>query len=76
MKGQKNKEDNDQKTAALLQGFDLIAGEIGKHNDEDSFAMDCPFCGAVCGFVLIKEVFSAAGRCSVCGIPVHIRRKI
>lgn len=57
----------------MLQGFDLIAAEVGKHEDEDAFAMDCPFCGAVQGFEINKGMHSVSGRCSACGMPVHIK---
>ena len=53
--------------------FDLITAEIRKHEDEDAFAMDCPFCGAAQGFEILKSVYSVSGRCSACDIPVHIR---
>lgn len=74
MKKSKCQEDRrNQETADLLQGLDLIAEEIGKHEKEDSFTMDCPFCGAAGCFEMIKTVYSAAGRCSACEVPVHIR---
>ncbi len=58
-----------------LQSFDLIAAEIGKHVEEDAFAMDCPFCGSAQSFEVLKSFYSVSGRCSVCGIPVHIKMR-
>ena len=75
MKGRKRKEEADRSVACMLRYFDLIADEIGKHEKEDSFMMDCPSCGAVNGFGVAKTVYSAAGWCSVCGYPVHIKFK-
>lgn len=56
-----------------LQGFDLIAKESKRHVNEGPFVMDCPFCDAVNRLEMISTVYSAAGRCIACRMPVHIK---
>ena len=74
MRRKSNRYTNDE-MKNVLQSFDMIAAEIGKHEDEDAFAMDCPFCGIAQSFEVLKSFCSVSGRCSVCGIPVHIKMR-
>ena len=67
------KKRSDVDMANVLCVFDVFCEECGKHKDEKTFIIDCPFCGKESALEVFDFLCDANGQCTVCRKSIHVK---
>ena len=54
---------------------EIVLRECSRHERNDVFLMDCPFCGAARGMMIVSNWCCAAGNCECCRTPVRLLKQ-